>query len=64
MEEGYFVVTRVHRDDLKEMGFDASEVSDETMTYLASKMANAYIENSFWIDLEIIGEHLEIKKLK
>ena len=30
------------------------------MERLASKMANAYCDNGFWIDLPIIAEHVEI----
>ena len=32
------------------------------MKELASKMANAYCDMVFWIDLEILAEDLEIKK--
>lgn len=55
-----FPITSVARADLEDVGFDTSDVEDATMERLASKMANAYCENSFWIDLEIIAEDLEI----
>jgi lipoate synthase len=57
-----FPITSVSRDDLIDAGFDASDVSDDIMTELASKMANAYVENTFWIDLGIIAEDLGVKK--
>jgi|GEM_PF-6874721 len=40
LEQDYFPITSVHRDDLKAAGFDASNVPDDVMTELASKMAN------------------------
>ena len=52
----YFPITSVHRDDLEECGFDSSKVDDVTMERLARKMADAYIESSFWDDLEIIAD--------
>ena len=32
------------------------------MMRLADKMANAYLDSAFWIDLPIIADHLEIPK--
>ena len=60
----YFHITTVHRDDLSSIGFDTTNVTDEDMRELASKMANAYLDQDFWIDLPIIAEHLGIPKLK
>ena len=57
-----FVITRVSRGDLKAIGFDTSEVSDETMEYLAKKLGDDYCEQLFWSSLEIIAEYLEIPK--
>ena len=57
-----FNITSVHREDLKSRGFDTSKIDDNTMKRLASKMSDAYLENSFWIDLEIIAEYLNIPK--
>ena len=59
-----FQITSVAREDLESRGFDTSKVEDGTMERLASKMADAYCEQSFWIDLDIIAEHLEIPKHK
>jgi hypothetical protein len=55
-EEGYFVITRVHRDDLEAAGFDTSNVTDSQMEYLAKKMADDYLSQLFWSSLEIIAE--------
>ncbi len=59
-----FKITSVAREDLEGIGFDTSEVDDSIMERLASKMADAYLENGFWIDLPIIAEYLEIPKKK
>lgn len=57
-----FVITEVSREDLEELGYDTSEVSDETMEYLAKKLGNDYCEQLFWISLDIIAEYMEIPK--
>ncbi|MFA5791983.1 MAG: hypothetical protein WC884_03010 [Candidatus Paceibacterota bacterium] len=59
-----FAITSVCRADLEEVGFDTKSVDNGTMSKLASKMADAYCEFSFWEDLEIIAEYLKIKKHK
>ena len=59
-----FVITEVSREDLEELGFDTSEVSDETMEYLAKKLGNDYCEQLFWISLKITAEYMEIPKKK
>lgn len=57
-----FVITEVSREDLEELGYDTSEVSDETMEYLAKKLSDDYCEQLFWISLGIIAEYMEIPK--
>ena len=57
-----FNITSVHRNDLESIGFDTSKIDDSIMERLASKMSDAYLESSFWIDLEIIAEYLGIHK--
>jgi len=59
-----FPIISVCRTDLEDIGFDTKNVDDSTMERLASKMANAYCENGFWIDLDILAEDLGIKKHK
>lgn len=63
-KQEYFNITSVAREDLEGIGYDTSEVDDATMERLASKMADAYCENGFWIDLPILADHLEIPKQK
>ncbi len=52
----YFPITSVSREDLKAKGFDTSKVSDAEMERLASKMADDYCEQMFWISLDILAE--------
>lgn len=59
-----FPITSVCRADLEEVGFDTADVDDSTMRELASKLANAYCDMGFWIDLKIIAEYLGIKRHK
>ena len=61
-KRGHFPITSVDRGDLEAAGFDATSVDDSTMLDLARKMADAYVENAFWIDLEIIAEAIGIPK--
>jgi hypothetical protein len=62
--DGYFPITSVHRDDLEGLGYDTSKVDDGTMQELASKMADAYLDSDFWIDLPIVADHSEIPMKK
>ena len=52
----YFPVTHISREDLEGRGFDTSTIDDCTMERIASKMGDAYCENGYWIDLDIIAE--------
>lgn len=61
-DEGYFKITSIHRDDLEAAGFDSSQVDDTTMKRLASKMADDYLEQLFWVQLPIIAENLDIPR--
>jgi hypothetical protein len=62
IKEQYFKITSVHRDDLEERGFDTSKVDDAAMERLARKMADAYVENCFWDDLETIADIIGIPR--
>lgn len=59
-----FAITSVARADLEGVGYDTSEVEDGTMQELADKMSEAYTNEVFWIDLEIIADYLKIPKKK
>ena len=62
-EKEWFKITSVHRDDLIQAGFDGDAVDDATMERLASKMCNDYVQQLFWIHLDVIAEYLGIPKL-
>ena len=58
-----FAISHVSREDLEALGFDTSEVSDDTMERLASKLGDDYCEQMFWISLGILAEeYFEIPK--
>lgn len=59
----YFQITAISRDDLAQRGFDVSNVDDEDMRQLARKMESDYLEQLFWLSMEIIAaEGLDIPK--
>lgn len=56
-----FPITSICRADLMIAGFtekQANSIDDATMEHIASKMADAYCDNGFWIDLPIITAHV------
>jgi len=55
-----FNITSVCRADLERFSSEEqiAKLDDGHMEYLASKMADAYCDQVFWIDLEIIAEHI------
>ncbi|MCR5154850.1 MAG: hypothetical protein K6B75_08405 [Lachnospiraceae bacterium] len=55
-----FVITRVTRDDLDALGFDAQDLDDSTMGWLASRMENDYLEQLYWTSLKITAEYMDI----
>jgi hypothetical protein len=60
----YFAITSVAKEDLESIGYNTKKVSDTMMTRIASKMADTYVENSFWIDLEFFADAYKIPKYK
>jgi hypothetical protein len=57
-----FPITTVCRGDLEQAGFDTMDVDDDTMSELASKMADAYCDMGFWEDLKILAKDLKVKE--
>lgn len=52
-----FEITSIARADLVQAGYTEAEalgIDDGDMREIASKMADAYCDNGFWIDLPII----------
>ncbi len=58
----FFEITSISRDDLDAAGFDVSDVDDDTMAELASKMADDYLEQMYWDSMKILAESLGIPK--
>lgn len=57
-----FTVVTVCREDLEYKGYDTTNINDETMKCLASKMGSAYLDDGFWIDMEICADSLCIPR--
>ena len=58
----FFPITSVSRDDLEAKGFDTSDITDLQMEQLASRMADDYLEQMYWISMDIIAENLGFPK--
>jgi hypothetical protein len=62
-EEGCFVATvYLHRDDLEDIGYDSSVVTDEVMEKLAYQMANAFRDFGYYIGLDTLADTFGIPK--
>ena len=53
-----FNITSVTREDLESRGFDTTNITDAQMEELARKMCDDYLEQMFWISLDIIAEDI------
>jgi hypothetical protein len=62
MKDGYFPIVFLHRDDLALLGFDTSDVDDGMMELLARGLEDVYVQNWFWIGVEILADDLKIKR--
>ena len=59
-----FVISVLSRADLEALGFDVSNVDDDTMQRLADKLGDDYCEQLFWSSLKILAEYFEIPKIE
>ena len=59
-----FKITSVTREDLEMRGFDTTNITDAQMERLAQKMCDDYLEQMFWISLDIIAEDIMAFKKK
>lgn len=59
----YFDISCIHRDDIKDAGYDGDKLDDAEMEKLADKMDDYYLEYGYHEDLELACEKLEIPKL-
>lgn len=53
-----FKITSVTREDLEMRGFDTTNITDAQMERLAQKMCDDYLEQMFWVSLDIIAEDI------
>ena len=53
-----FNITSVSRQDLEYRGFDTTNITDAQMEKQAQKMCDDYLEQMFWISLDIIAEDI------
>ena len=53
-----FNITSVSWEDLEYRGFDTTNITDAQMERLAQKMCDDYLEQMFWISLDIIAEDI------
>jgi hypothetical protein len=59
---GGFPITSVARGDLESQGFDASNVTDEQMAEIADHMQDAYCDDAFWVELDVIADDMDIPR--
>jgi|SRR5215217_7338920 len=59
---GGFPITSVARGDLESRGFDASNVTDDQMAEIAEHMQDAYVDDAFWVELDVIAEDMGIPR--
>jgi hypothetical protein len=48
----------VTREDLEDRGFDTTNITDAQMEELARRMCNDYLEQMFWLSMDIIAEDI------
>lgn len=56
-------VTMLSVNDLEAQGFDVSKVTQEQIEWIASKMADNYVENLFWDDINCYAKKFNIPKI-
>lgn len=59
----YFDISCIHRDDIKDSGYDGEQMDDETMERLADMINDYNLEYGYREDLELACEQLKIPKL-
>jgi hypothetical protein len=60
--QGFFPITSVARDDLASTGFETSTVTDEQMAEIADHMQEAYCDDAFWVELDVIANDIGIPR--
>jgi len=56
-------ITSLSVNDLKAQGFDVSNVTQKQLELIASEMADDYVENLFWDDINCYAKKFNIPKI-
>ena len=60
--EGYYPISHLHIDDLKQAGFNTKKVSKNDLNTLADKMNDDFCDWMYWDSLNAIGHNMGIQK--
>jgi len=60
--DGWYTISSLHIDNLKESGYDAGKVTESDMTTLADKLNEHYLDWYFWESLEIMADQIGIPR--
>src|SRR5882724_8457795 len=55
---GGFPITSVARGDLESQCFGASHITDDQMAEIADHMQDAYCDDAFWVELDVIANDM------
>jgi len=62
MDKGYFEILSLHRDDLRDIGYDTTDVDDDTMDKIAGQLGDMFMDD-YWQNLGDIADDLEIPRI-
>ena len=62
--EGYYPISHLHIDDMKQAGFNTKKVSESDLETIADKMNDDYCDWMYWDSLNTIGDIMGIPRLK
>jgi hypothetical protein len=63
MNDEFFVISRISREDLKSQGWDADNIDDSTMQSIADKIGDMFCGSGYWNILNDVAKNYELKKL-
>lgn len=61
-QDTQFPVTSIDRETLKDLGFDTTDVSDETILQIASDLADTFVDKRYWELLKQLANKFGIPK--
>ena len=59
-----FNCVTLSRADFEDRGFDTSNISDERMERIASRIGDTLVENLYWECIDVWGESEKMPKLE